>query len=61
MYIFVKNFPRLVIWHLNMRSLINMKSITPIWKYHHSRKYYQVLHILLLKVFLGVLGKSFTT
>lgn len=41
--IFVNTFPILVIWHLNMRNLINMKSITPRWEIpHHSRRYYHI-------------------
>ena len=46
------NFSRLVIWHLNMRNLINMKTITSSQEIsHHSRKYCQLAHILLQKVF----------
>lgn len=57
----VHNFPRLVIRPLTMRNLINMKSVTSNWEIsHHSRKYYHLLHILLQKVFSGVLKKSFT-
>ena len=52
------NFSRLVIWHLNMRNLINMKTIISSQEIsHHSRKYCQLVHILLQKMFFLCWGK----